>query len=59
MVLALKALEGYEKRKEQRRKALLHEAAVLLLEAQRRSKETGESIEDIFEKLIDEKWQPD
>ena len=59
MVLALKALESYEKRKEQRRREQLKRAAQLLLEAHRRSKETGESVEAIFEQLLDENWQPD
>ena len=59
MVLALKALESYEKRKEQRRREHLKRAAQLLLEAHRRNKETGEPVEAIFEQLLDENWQPD
>lgn len=54
MVLALKALESYEKRKEQRRREQLERGAALSLEAQRLSQETGEPYEDILRKLISE-----
>ena len=48
MVLALKALENYEKRKQQRQRELLQRAAALALEALRRSEETGEPHEEIL-----------
>ena len=54
MVLALKALENYEKRKRQRQREQLERGAALALEAQRLSQETGEPYEEILRKLISE-----
>ena len=54
MVLALRALENYEKRKQQRRREQLERGAALSLEAQRLSQETGEPYEDVLRKLISE-----
>ena len=54
MVLALRALENYERRKEQRRRDQLEKGAALSLEAQRLSRETGEPYEEILRKLISE-----
>ena len=59
MVLALKALQDYDRRKEQRRREQLRKAGAVALEAINRSKETGEPVEVIIERLIDENWQPD
>ena len=58
MVLALKALQDYDRRKEQRRREQLRRAGELALEGIRRSRETGEPVEAIIERLIDESWQP-
>ena len=52
MVLALKALQDYDRRKEQRRREQLEKGAALSLEAQRRSQETGEPYEEILRRLI-------
>ena len=54
MVLALKALENYEKRKQQRQREQLERGAALALEAQRLSQESGEPYEEILRKLISE-----
>ena len=59
MVLALKALQDYDRRKEQRRREQLRRAGELALEGIRRSKETGEPVEAIIERLFDEGWQPE
>ena len=59
MVLALRALENYEKRKKQREREQQKRGAATLLEAQKMSKETGEAVEVIFNRLLDENWQPD
>ena len=54
MVLALKALENYDKRKQQRQREQIEKGAALALEAQHISKETGAPYEDILRKLISE-----
>ena len=59
MALALKALQDYDRRKEQRRRERLRENAALALEAIRRREETGEPVEVIIGRLIDENWQPE
>ena len=59
MVLALKALQDYDRRKEQRRREQLQKGAELALEALRRSEDTGEPYEDILQRLIWDDWKPD
>lgn len=54
MVLALKALENYERRKQQRQREQLERGAALALEALRISQETGEPHEEILRRLISE-----
>ena len=54
MVLALRALENYEKRKQQRQREQLERGAALALEALRISQETGEPHEEILRRLISE-----
>ena len=59
MVLALKALQDYDRRKEQRRREQLEKGAEFALEALRRSEETGEPYEEILRRLIWEERKPD
>lgn len=59
MVLALKALQDYDRRKEQRRREQMEKGAEFALEALRRSKETGEPYEEILRRLIWEERQPE
>ena len=59
VVLGLQMYKKFEEDREKRRREQLQRGATVLLEAQRRSKETGESVEVIFDRLLDENWQPD
>ena len=55
MVLAFYALQKYERERDKRRQALI----ALGIEAQRRSQDTGEPVEDIVKELQAEDWKPD
>ena len=66
MVLALYALRSYQEKKRERERELLereHEiqatGAAMWREAERQSKESGESPEEIFKRLQSENWRPD
>ena len=54
MVLAFRAFENFEARREKRRQALI----ALGVEAQRRSQATGKPVEEVVKELESEKWQP-
>ena len=58
MVLALRAIESYEARKEKRRQADAARGAAMWREAERLSEESGEPAETIFERLNKKNWQP-
>jgi hypothetical protein len=58
MVLAWKVKEYFDRDRAKRQQELRIEGLLMWREAERLSRETGESADEIFERLNKENWKP-
>ena len=58
VVLAWKVKEYFDREREKRQQELRNEGSLMWREAERLSRETGEPVGEIFERLNKENWKP-